>query len=115
MQPRAILMVVTLSSTALAPYSRLAPLVGDDMIRTSIAVAISDKGIRWGGSVVHVVFLIAIGDDARDTFKSVYKSLFRALHRRVARRPGARPARSTSSQGSSTRARRRGRREALAR
>lgn len=64
------------ASTAFGSVAIPHSVVGDDVIRTSIAVAISDKGIRWSGSVVHVVFLIAIGDDARDTFKSVYESLF---------------------------------------
>ena len=64
------------ASTAFGGVAIPHSVAGDDVVRTSIAVAISDKGIRWGGSIVHVAFLIAIGDDARETFKSVYESLF---------------------------------------
>lgn len=50
---------------------------GDDVDRTSIAVVASRNGIEWDPeSTVNVVFLIAVGDDARYVFNNVYEALF---------------------------------------
>lgn len=64
------------ASTAFGDVAIPHSVVADDVVRTSIAVAISRDGIQWGESLVHVAFLIAIGDDARGTFRSVYEALF---------------------------------------
>ncbi|MFR6361366.1 BglG family transcription antiterminator [Amedibacterium intestinale] len=49
--------------------------VNMDAIKTSIAVAISKKGIRWGTNTVHLVLLLAINKADKKTFRELYESL----------------------------------------
>ena len=44
-----------------------------DAIKTSVAIAISKKGIQWGNQNVSIVFLIAINKADRKTFKELYE------------------------------------------
>ena len=46
-----------------------------DAIKTSVAVAISKKGIQWESNTVHLVFLLAINKADKNTFRELYESL----------------------------------------
>lgn len=46
-----------------------------DAIKTSIAVAISKKGLQWGTNTVHLVLLLAINKADKKTFRELYESL----------------------------------------
>lgn len=46
-----------------------------DAIKTSIAVAISKKGFKWGTNTVHLVLLLAINKADKRTFRELYESL----------------------------------------
>lgn len=46
-----------------------------DAVKTSIAVATSKKGFRWGNNTVHLVLLLAINKADRKTFRDLYESL----------------------------------------
>lgn len=46
-----------------------------DAIKTSIAVAVSKKGIQWGTNTVHLVLLLAINKADKKTFRQLYESL----------------------------------------
>lgn len=45
-----------------------------DAVKTSIAVAISKKGIQWGTDTVHLVLLIAINKADKNVFRNLYES-----------------------------------------
>lgn len=46
-----------------------------DAIKTSISVAISKPGFRWGKNTVHLVLLLAINKADKQTFRVLYESL----------------------------------------
>lgn len=46
-----------------------------DAIKTSIAVAISQKGIQWGDSLVHLILLPTINRADRKKFREIYETL----------------------------------------
>ena len=46
-----------------------------DAIKTSVAVAVCNKGYEWNGSAVNLVFLIAINRSDRQKFRELYESL----------------------------------------
>ncbi|MBQ1286931.1 MAG: PTS sugar transporter subunit IIA [Erysipelotrichaceae bacterium] len=49
--------------------------VNMDAIKTSVAVAVCNKGYEWNGSAVNLVFLIAINRSDRQKFRELYESL----------------------------------------
>ena len=46
-----------------------------DAIKTSIALAISQKGFRWGSNTVHLVLLLAINKADKKNFRFLYEAL----------------------------------------
>ena len=46
-----------------------------DAIKTSIALAISQKGFRWGNNTVHLVLLLAINKTDKKNFRFLYEAL----------------------------------------
>lgn len=50
-----------------------------DANATAISVLVSDKGIPWGSSVVHLVFLFALSPDGRQTFRDALDEIIRLL------------------------------------
>ncbi|WP_207940739.1 lichenan operon transcriptional antiterminator [Enterococcus sp. DIV2402] len=46
-----------------------------DAFKTSISVAISKEGFRWGKNTVHLVLLLAINKADKQTFRVLYESL----------------------------------------
>ena len=46
-----------------------------DAAKTSVAVAVSDRGFDWGGEKVNMVLLVAINSLGRQVFRNLYESL----------------------------------------